>query len=87
MEKNPNNPDCTCDELDEDILDEDGYTCYSCYKGGYDKVGERTITIVLPEIYADSLTGVIGMFLDEWNYDDLSREALEAIYDQLTEGQ
>ena len=39
MEKNPNNPNCSCDELDEDILDEDGYTCYSCYEGKFDKVG------------------------------------------------
>ena len=39
MDKNPNNPNCSCDELDEDILDEDGYTCYSCYEGKFDKVG------------------------------------------------
>jgi hypothetical protein len=32
MSKNPNNPNCTCDQLDEDILEEDGYTCYSCYE-------------------------------------------------------
>lgn len=38
MNKNPNNPNCACDQLDEDILDEDGYTCYSCYDGGEGKV-------------------------------------------------
>jgi hypothetical protein len=34
------NPDCTCDELDGDIDPDDGYTCYSCYEGKYDKVSQ-----------------------------------------------
>jgi hypothetical protein len=86
MEKNPNNPDCTCDELDGDILDEDGYTCYSCYKGGFDKAGEPIMTIVIPTIYVGYLTGWIGQFLEDFNFDEMSRESFETLYNQLSEG-
>jgi hypothetical protein len=37
--KNPNNPDCNCDQLDGDI--DPDYTCHSCYEGGFDKQGDN----------------------------------------------
>jgi hypothetical protein len=46
----------------------------------------NNINITVPEIHADILTGFIGQFLDENDLDDLSREAFENIYNQLTEG-
>lgn len=53
MDKNPNNPNCSCDELDGDILDEDGYTCYTCFEGNFDKAGDAVIALSVPEIHAD----------------------------------
>ena len=40
MANNTLNPNCTCDELDGDIDPDDGYTCYPCYEGGFDKQGD-----------------------------------------------
>lgn len=44
------------------------------------------ITISIPEIHADILTGFIGQFLAENDPDAFVREAFENIYNQLTEG-
>jgi hypothetical protein len=87
MEKNPNNPNCSCDELDEDILDEDGYTCYTCFEGNFDKAGDAVIALSVPEIHADILTGYLGQWLDTSKIDDDIREAFENIYNQIVEGQ
>lgn len=44
------------------------------------------MNIEIPEIFADTLTGFIGQYLEENDADQFLREALETIYNQIVEG-
>lgn len=47
---------------------------------------EPIVLVSLTTVHAEWLTGLIGQYLDDWDWDGAPLDALASLYNQLTEG-